>query len=112
MSSDGNVEASLKIIQTDLEDMKTSMSRMADALTKIAILEEKHQVMAGTMLKITEKMDSLSEKHNDLFIEQVRQQTTVKVTLKAIQVAWAVIGSGLLYGGWQVIKMIAATQSV
>lgn len=107
MSSESSIEANFRIIQGDLEDMKASMSRMADALTKIAILEEKHQVMAATMLKITEKIDSLATKHNDLFIEQVRQQTTVKVAIKAIQIAWGVIGGALLYGGWQVVKMIA-----
>lgn len=106
MSSETNLDANFRIIQGDLEDMKASMSRMADALTKIAVLEEKHQVMAATMLKITEKIDTLSDKYGELFIEQVRQQTTVKVSLKAIQIAWGVIGSALLYGGWQVVKMI------
>jgi uncharacterized coiled-coil DUF342 family protein len=106
MSAEMNIEASFKVIQGDLEDMKASMSRMADALTKIAILEEKHQVMAQTMLKITEKIDALTDKHNALHVEQVKQQTTLKVSMKAIQVAWGVIGSGLLYGAWQVVKLI------
>ena len=107
MSSEAGYEANFKIIRDDLEDMKVSMSRMADALTKIAILEEKHQVMAATMLKVTEKIDALASKQNDLFVEQVRQETAVKVALRAVQVVWAVVGSALLYGAWQIVKIVA-----
>ena len=34
-----------QLIQSDLKDMKASMSKIADALTKIAVLEEKHQLI-------------------------------------------------------------------
>lgn len=104
------IQASFKAIQGDLEDMKASMSKMADALSKIAVLEERHQTMAANMLHITEKLEKIAERQSSLELAHVKQDTTIKVSVKAIQVAWAVIGSGVLYGVWQVIKLAAAAQ--
>lgn len=98
----------LSIIQGDLSDMKTSMSKMADAISKIAILEERHQAMHNTMLRALEKIEKQGERISALEMEQVKQQTTIKVSIKAIQIAWALIGAGVLYGAWYVIKMVAA----
>jgi len=102
--------STLGVIQSDLADMKSSMSKMADAISKIAILEERHQAMHNTMLRTLEKIEKQSERLTALEMEQVKQQTTIKVTIKAIQVAWAVIGAGVIYGLWHFIKMVAAAQ--
>lgn len=106
-SSEQLIEASFKVIQGDLEDMKASMSKMADALSKIAVLEERHQTMAANMLHVTEKLEKIAETQNALQLEHVKQATTVKVTVKAIQVIWGVIGGAVLYGVWQIMKIIA-----
>lgn len=102
------IENNFQSIQGDLADMKSSMSKMADALAKIAVLEERHQVMSATMLRIMEKLENLDAKQNELTLAQVKQDTTIKVSMRAIQVAWAFIGSGVLLGAWQVVKLVAA----
>jgi hypothetical protein len=104
------IEASFKVIQSDLEDMKASMSKMADALSKIAVLEERHQTMAASMLHITEKLEKTAERQAVLEMAHMKQDTTIKVTVKAIQLIWGVVGGAVLYGAWQVVKMLA-TQS-
>lgn len=101
------IDSNFKSIQDDLADMKSSMSKMADALAKIAVLEERHTTMAQTMVRIMEKLETLDKRQYELEITQVRQETTVRVTVKAIQVAWAVIGAGVMYGLWQFIKLVA-----
>ena len=107
-SAEQVIEASFKVIQGDLEDMKSSMSKMADALSKIAILEERHQTMSATMLRVTEKLEKIAERQSLLEMAHVKQETTVKVTVKAIQVIWGVIGGGILYGVWQIMKILAS----
>jgi predicted nucleic acid-binding Zn-ribbon protein len=107
-STEQVIQASFKVIQGDLEDMKASMSKMADALSKIAVLEERHQTMSATMLRVMEKLEKIAERQSSLELEHVKQATTVKVTVKAIQVVWGVIGAGVLYGAWQLIKIAAA----
>jgi predicted nucleic acid-binding Zn-ribbon protein len=106
-SAEQLIETSFKVIQGDLEDMKASMSKMADALSKIAVLEERHQTMSANMLHITEKLEKIAERQSMLELAHVKQDTTVKVTVKAIQVIWGVIGGGVLYGVWQIMKMVA-----
>lgn len=95
-------------MQGDLADMKASMSKMADAISKIAILEERHQAMHNTMLRTLDKLEEQQTEINGLKLEQAKQDTAIKVTIKAIQVAWAVLGSGILAGVWFGIKAVAA----
>lgn len=101
------VEANFNAIQADLNDMKQSMSKMADALAKIAILEERHSVMASQMLRVSEKLEKLDSRQNDLELRHVKQDTAIKVTIRAIQVIWSIIGAGVLIGAWQVVKLVA-----
>lgn len=110
-STEQVIEASFKVIQSDLEDMKTSMSKMADALSKIAVLEERHQTMSATMLRVTEKLEKIADRQSTLELAHVKQDTTIRVTVKAIQIIWGVIGAGVMYGVWQIIKLTAATQA-
>lgn len=105
------IDANFKSIQSDIQDMKSSMAKIADALTKIAVLEERHQVMQAAMNRIVEKLDAIDQRQATLEIEHVKQQTTLKVSLRSLQVAWAVLGSGMLYGAWQVVKMIVLSQA-
>lgn len=100
-------DTSLKVIQDDLADMKSSMSKIADALSKIAVLEERHSAMTQSLVRVSEKLEDMDKRQNLLEMAQVRQETTVRVTIKAIQVAWGVIGAGVLYGIWQFIKLVA-----
>lgn len=104
---DHSTEAAFRVIQGDLEDMKASMSKMADALAKIAVLEERHQVMSSTLMRILEKLDKVDARQNSLEMAQMRQSTTIKVSVNALKVAWGVLGAGILAGVWQFIKLIA-----
>lgn len=139
--------ANIQSIRGDLEDMRVSMSKMADALTKIAVLEEKHQVVSSTMLKIMEKQEKLDRdlqeirfaqieaasgtrelmhenreqmnlklqemrKETEDEIQEIRDQmlkqtTTINVVTRGIKIVWALIGTGVIYIVWQMIKMAA-----
>lgn len=106
-ATDHSTDAAFQIIRNDLEDMKASMSKMADALAKIAVLEERHQVMSSTLMRILEKLDKVDSRQNNLEMAQMRQATTIKVSVNALKVAWTVLGAGILAGVWQFIKMVA-----
>lgn len=107
MSANDTNALHLQVIRTDLEDMKASMSKMADALAKIAVLEERHQTMTSTQMRILEKLEKIDERQNNLEMAQLRQATTIRVSVNALKVAWGVLGAGVLTGVWQFIKMIA-----
>ena len=109
MSSDAT-EANFQSIRTDMADLKVSMGKVADAITRLAVLEERHQSMQMAMNRVVEKLDALDARQAALQIEQVKQATGLKVSMRAVQVAWAVLGSGLLYGAWQLIKLVAQSQ--
>lgn len=111
-ANDQFTDAAFQVIRNDLEDMKVSMSKMADALAKIAVLEERHQVMSSTLMRLLEKQEKIDERQNALELSQMQQATTVKVSVNALKVAWTVLGAGILAGAWQLIKMIALVPNV
>jgi hypothetical protein len=101
--------SALGAMQSDLHDMKTSMSKMADAISKIAVLEERHQAMHNTMLRTLDKLEEQQVEINSIKLAQAKQDTAIKVSIKAIQIAWAILGSGLLAAAWFVVKTMATT---
>jgi vacuolar-type H+-ATPase subunit E/Vma4 len=111
MSNEQLLEANFKSIQSDMADLKVSMGKVAEAITRLAVLEERHQAMQSAMNRVVEKLDSLDARQSAMEIAQVKQDTTLKVSMRAVQIAWVVLGSGLMYGAWQLIKLVVLAQA-
>lgn len=98
--------AEFERIQADITDMKSSMSKIAEALTKIAVLEEKHQTISTTMIKILDRIEIMDRRQTALELAQATQKARQDTAVKSIQVAWTVLGSGLIYGAIHVIQLV------
>lgn len=92
------MSAEFERIQSDITDMKSSMSKIAEALTKIAVLEEKHQTISTTMIKILDRIEVMDRRQTALELAQATQSARQDTAVKSIQVAWTILGSGLIYG--------------
>lgn len=88
-------------IGVDVNDMKNSMSRVADALTKFAILEERHTNFTTTFAKahsdLLEQTSNLAKRVTDLEKEQIRSETRVQSAMTAVKVIWIVFGGAFTF---------------
>jgi len=106
MSGEKMIEQNFERIQTDIADMKSSMSKIAEALTKIAVLEEKHQTISTTMIKILDRIEVMDRRQTALELAVATAKARQDTAVKSISVAWTVLGSGILYGIGHAIYLI------
>ncbi len=83
----------LRIRMTSMEGV---MGQIAEALTRLAILEERHAAVVTVVNKVSDKMDRSDSRVNELENDVIRIKTTASVLSKATTAAWAVLGTGIL----------------
>jgi len=91
-------------ITGELSDMRNSMDKIAEALTRLALLEERHSVIVSTTRQIEERQVRFDDRLDKLEKEQIRYDATASTASKAFKVVWAVVGGGIIYIGGEIIK--------
>jgi uncharacterized coiled-coil protein SlyX len=104
----GALEQQVNDVQRDVGEIKGALSQIATAITKLAILEERHQ---ATQMRVEKLEDRLVEtnkavtKLNETNIEHVATVKGMAGTLKVVYtILGGLIGSGALVG---IVKFVA-----
>ncbi|WP_374335550.1 hypothetical protein [Methyloversatilis sp.] len=93
-------------VSGDLSDIKSSMGKIAEALTRLALLEERHSVVVTTTNRIENHLNRFDARLDQLEKEQIRVEASTNTAIKAVKVAWATLGAGVLYAGGKVVTMV------
>ena len=96
-------------VTNDLSDIKSSMGKIAEALTRLALLEERHSVVVSTTRRIDERLVEIDHRLDEVEKQQIRVDATTNTAVKAAKVAWAVLGAGVLYVGGKVISLVTGS---
>lgn len=91
MPTDETMQAEIGSIRQSLAEVKNTMSKMADALERLARLEERHANTASALDRAFTALTRLEAR-----IEAIeRQQPVQKLTSDwVINLVWAVVGTG------------------
>jgi chromosome segregation ATPase len=100
------ISRQLDQVTNDLSDIKSSMGKIAEALTRLALLEERHSVNVSTTRRIEEEVQLHDRRLDVIEKEQIRVEASTETAIKAVKVAWAVLGAGVLYVGGKVVTMV------
>jgi predicted nuclease with TOPRIM domain len=89
--------------------MRESMQEIAKALTRLAVLEEKHNITVLKCDKLELEFDELKDA-----VQLNEKNAAVRIAKfdgmkTAMGFMWAAFGSGALYLAWQVVMFIAKT---
>jgi hypothetical protein len=106
MSAEEDFKSKVDQIQEDLSDMKSSMGKIAEAVTRLAVLEEKHHGTVLALERILVRVERDEERINSVEKVQIRQDAAIGAYMKAVQGAWAVLGAGVLYVGAQIVTFV------
>jgi uncharacterized protein involved in exopolysaccharide biosynthesis len=94
----GVLEQQVNDVQRDVADIKGALSQIATAITKLAILEERHQATQLRVEKLEDRLVETSErvtKLNETNIEHVAMVKGMSGTLKVVYTLLAgLVGSG------------------
>ncbi len=117
-------------LKQDITDMKSLMSRMVEAMSRITVIEERQHTMAQSTSKAIERMEAITERQHayelvnaesastvgrvgrlesvfqDLNIESERNKARFQTVVWTVRALWAVLGSGAIGA------VILATQAV
>lgn len=106
MQSLSNLEQRIDEMSSDMRDMRASMSTIAQAMTKLAVMEEKNQAQAHALEKLQLKIERLEAKTVQIELEQVKFQATADGIAKTIRVNWVVFGAGVIALGGKAIQFL------
>jgi DNA repair ATPase RecN len=129
MSEDRLYQQEMFSMKEDISDIKNSMGKIAEALTRLAVLEEKHTAVAQVTNRILERIESIERtqhdkevsketisrlfdsidkttaafsSHREAYITDKAQADGVIKTIKAL---WVVVGSLVLWVGGKIIML-------
>jgi len=100
-------EQQMEELKIDMREMRGAITKMAEALTKLSVLEERNLAANVAIEKIAERLDKTDEKVNRVELEQVKFEATVGGISKTMKAMWAAFGGGVIYLGSQLIKTFA-----
>lgn len=83
------------VLEQQLAEMRISISKMADALTKLAILEERHQVTQARVEKLEDRLVEVSKQASAVEINQIKHFATIDGILRVLKIQWLVLGTTL-----------------
>jgi Skp family chaperone for outer membrane proteins len=61
-------------LKTELGDMKTLMQRMVDAMTRLAVIDERQQAHTATNEKILERLDGIESRQHQAELDAVKNE--------------------------------------
>lgn len=97
-------EKQMEELRADMRGMRATMGQIAQALTKLSILEERNLSMNQSVEKLDTRQEKIEAKMALIELEQVRANATVDGATKTVKVMWAVVGGGVLFLGSQIIQ--------
>lgn len=95
---------SLQILQDEMRDIRATMGKMADALTKLSVLEERNLTANIAIEKMLSRMDKIDERVNAVILDHAKFEANIAGISTAMKWMWAAFGTGIVYIGNQVIK--------
>lgn len=104
MSALSNLETQMDEMKSDMREVRTTMQKIADALSRLAVLEERHQNFATT---IDRRLGAVEQKASNTELEQVKFVANVEGISKTMKFMWAAFGSGVVYIGSQLFQLVA-----
>jgi len=110
---DSALRQELAGLREDFSDMKGSMSKVAQALTTLAVLEERHQTVAATTNKILSRIEKIEERQINMdkrefsMIELAKKVDTAESRVKLLE-DQRNLQTGQINGASGVIKVLWA----
>lgn len=107
MPSQTIFEKQMEELRIDMREMRTAIVKMADAMSKLAVLEERNLAQTTTIEKLTERVGKNEDKLVHVEIDQIKFQATVDGVSKTMKMMWGAFGGGVIFLGAQLVKQFA-----
>ncbi|TSP13967.1 hypothetical protein [Cupriavidus campinensis] len=98
-------QQNVKEMRGELHEMRQGMAEIAKAVTKLAVLEERHSAVMLHLDRLNGRFESMERRMKSVEDEQLKFVTRLQMSALAIKVFWCVLGGGALFLGKRVIEL-------
>lgn len=92
-------------IREDMKSMRSDMSDIAKALTRLAVLEERYQQSALVADRAAQRSERLEAELHQYRMEQVTFTAKAEAMARGIKILWAVLGTTIIGLGGKLLLL-------
>ena len=104
MPSPSSLEQRMDDFSSDMREMRSSMAKIADAITRLAVLDEKSHINGINIEKIANKLERIEERVTEAEIRHVKFEAESEAGGKFKQFMLATFGGSLVIAAVEAIK--------
>jgi predicted nuclease with TOPRIM domain len=101
------LESQINDVQEDVREIRTSMTKVADALVKLAVIEERHLTTQRRVDRLELQLDDAVKKTAELEKSNIKHEAMAEGVRRTVKVIWTLIGAGVLALGAKLIHAYA-----
>jgi hypothetical protein len=90
------LESQITGVQEDVREIRTSMTKVADALVKLAVIEERHLTTQRRVDRLEVQLDETTKKTAELEKSNIKHEAMAEGVKRTVKVVWTLIGAGVL----------------
>ena len=93
MSEMNALASQLGEVKEDMREIRASMSKIADAVTRLAVLESQNKTNGQRMENLEARQTSVEKESAETRLSLIKATAQLSGAMTTIKVLWAVIGS-------------------
>lgn len=102
MSDVDNISAQLSEVKEDMREMRTSMKIIADAVTRLAVLESKNKTQDEKVEALSIRVREVERQCAETQVDLIKITSELRGSAKTIKILWGVFGAAILTGIYEV----------
>ena len=104
MSDVSNISSQLSEVKEDMREMRASMKVIADAVTRLAVLESQNKSQGEKMEVFETRVREVEKQCAEVRLDQIKITSELAGSAKTIKVLWTLFGAAILAGIYEVFK--------
>ena len=96
MSEMNSLAGQISEVKEDMREIRASMSKIADAVARLAVLESQNKANAQRMENLEARQTTVEKESAETRLQLIRAQAQLSGAMTTIKILWAVIGSTAL----------------
>lgn len=93
MSEMNSLAGQISEVKEDMREIRASMSKIADAVTRLAVLESQNKANAQRMENLEARQITVEKESAETSLSLIRAQAQLSGAMTTIKILWMVIGS-------------------
>ncbi|MDR9847001.1 hypothetical protein [Herbaspirillum huttiense] len=90
--------------RADMRELRDTVKVIADAVTRLTVLEEKHSRTQTSVERQAQKLEKTEERMHVIELEHAKFISTAKGASAAAKVLWSAFGAGIVAVGGTLVK--------